>query len=514
VFKKKTFTLWINAHLSQRNLKVESLERDLCDGVYLINLLEIILKKKLVNKIHRSNLLVHKLDNLTIVIKTMENNGIKSYGFSADDIVNGKLKNILALTWALVCTYGVPDDIDKIKPAVSSMILESKPTKETSASKSSVTTTTTTPQTTTTVIPTSQVAVAPPASAQFPVTAAPLTPTSAARSTTDTSAVRSSISSKPVTSLPPVAPTPTYIESPKKVEEPSKPIFTPPTSVADFAPSAKVKPPEEPPADDDDAADEIEASSQNYPGERYRVASAETIGVRRTMEDFIRVIRNFRGKNDEDLFCVFDGHGSRRPAEYSGENLPKTLESYLEKHGDDTTKAMEETFIDVDKKMADWAKECGTTACVALVQGEKLTVANAGDTRAVLCRGGKAIRLSFDHKPKVPSEKERIEKLGGFVAMGRVNAVLAVSRALGDSQVDNLVTAEPYVTVTQLQAEDEFLIIACDGVWDILEDQNAVDLIRNLDDKDAVLAAEELRNSAFNGGSNDNISAIVIFFKL
>jgi Asp-tRNA(Asn)/Glu-tRNA(Gln) amidotransferase B subunit len=109
--QKKTFTLWINAYLQQRNMKVVDLEKDLCDGVLLLNLLEIILKQKLVTKIHKATVM-HKLDNLTIVVNTMQKNGIKAYGFSADDILHGRLKNILALTWALVCTYGVPDDID------------------------------------------------------------------------------------------------------------------------------------------------------------------------------------------------------------------------------------------------------------------------------------------------------------------------------------------------------------------------------------------------------------------
>jgi len=482
--QKKTFTLWINAYLQQRNLKVVDLEKDLCDGVLLLNLLEIILKQKLVTKIHKANVM-HKLDNLTIVVNTMQKNGIKTYGFSADDILQGRMKNILALTWALVCTFGVPDDIDSQKRPVTELLKEEhKPTTNANSQ------TKTNPQANSTSRPQSQAISSPPPQA-----------------------ISSPVNNKPVEIKPSTPPSPTTNEN-VKIESPTatKPV-TSPTPMTNLPPpsQAKTAPPEDGEKEEDE--DDIEASSQNYPGERFRVASAETIGVRRTMEDFIRIVRNFRGKSDEDLFCVFDGHGSRKPAEFSGENLPKTLETYLEKHGDETTKAMEETFIEVDRRMADWAKESGTTACVALIQASKLTVANVGDTRAVLCRAGKAMRLSFDHKPKVPSEKERIEKLGGFVAMGRVNAVLAVSRALGDSQVNNLVTAEPYVTVTQLQPEDEFLIVACDGVWDILEDQNAVDLIRNMNDKDAVTAAEELRNGAFNGGSNDNISVVVIFFK-
>jgi len=479
----KTFTLWINAYLQQRNMKVVDLEKDLCDGVLLLNLLEIILKQKLVTKIHKATIM-HKLDNLTIVVNTMQKNGIKAYGFSADDILHGKLKNILALTWALVCTYGVPDDIDS---QMTELLLKD----DRKDHKPSINNTKANAQ----ANPTSKPQPQPQPQSQ-----------SQSQSQSQASSLPVSPSeTKP--SIPPPNNEPIKPEIPKETKAPIPMTNLPAPSLS------QMKAPSPDDAEKEEEEDDIEASSQNYPGERFRVASAETIGVRKNMEDFIRVVRNFRGKSDEDLFCVFDGHGSRRPAEFSGENLPKTLETYLEKHGEETPKAMEETFFDVDRRMADWAKESGTTACVALIQGIKLTVANAGDTRAVLSRAGKAIRLSFDHKPKVPSEKERIERLGGFVAMGRVNAVLAVSRALGDSQVNNLVTAEPYVTVTQLQPEDEFLIIACDGVWDILEDQNAVDLIRNMNDKDAVLAAEELRNGAFNGGSNDNISVVVIFFK-
>jgi len=462
--------LWINAYLVQRNLKVQDLEKDLCDGVLLLYLLEIILKQKLIYKTPKNNSTMHKLDNLTLCINTMEKNGIKSYGFSADDILNGRLKNILAMIWALVCKFGVPSDIDKMKTPVEAVMEQQKakpqqppsPQQQQNAKDSSAATTAT------------------------------------AVSTTSSSPSESNI--KATTSVSPM------LNTSKKS---SLPGYTP----IEQTPTAMSRNGEDDKKDDDDDEDEIEASSQFYLGGRFRVASAETIGVRKTMEDFIKIALNFRGKNDEDVFCIFDGHGSRKPAEYAGENLPKCLESYLEKSGNDTEKALSNAFSEVDIGMSEWAKDCGTTACAALLQGRKLTVANVGDTRAVLCRGGKAIRLSFDHKPYIASEKERIEKAGGFVAMKRVNAVLAVSRALGDSQVKNLVPAEPYTTVTQLQDDDEFLIIACDGVWDILEDQAAVDQIIKNAHSDPLAAAEELRNYAFNNGSNDNISVVIVFFK-
>jgi protein phosphatase PTC1 len=94
--------------------------------------------------------------------------------------------------------------------------------------------------------------------------------------------------------------------------------------------------------------------------------------------------------------------------------------------------------------------------------------ANAGDARGVLCRAGKAVRLTYDHKGSDKQEAKRITDAGGFVVSGRVNGVLAVTRALGDSSMKEFVVGAPYTTETELCEEDEFLILACDGVSDLL----------------------------------------------
>lgn len=93
-----------------------------------------------------------------------------------------------------------------------------------------------------------------------------------------------------------------------------------------------------------------------------------------------------------------------------------------------------------------------------------LYTANAGDARGVLCRSGKAVRLTYDHKGTDIQEAKRITDAGGFVMSGRVNGVLAVTRSLGDSSMKEFVVGAPYTTETELCAEDEFLILACDGV--------------------------------------------------
>lgn len=93
-----------------------------------------------------------------------------------------------------------------------------------------------------------------------------------------------------------------------------------------------------------------------------------------------------------------------------------------------------------------------------------LYCANAGDARGVLCRGGKALRLTYDHKGSDKQEAKRIMDAGGFVMSGRVNGVLAVTRSLGDSSMKEFVVGSPYTTETELYKDDEFLILACDGV--------------------------------------------------
>ncbi|THH19969.1 hypothetical protein EW146_g1299 [Bondarzewia mesenterica] len=140
-----------------------------------------------------------------------------------------------------------------------------------------------------------------------------------------------------------------------------------------------------------------------------------------------------------------------------------------------------------------------------------LYVANAGDARGVLCRSGRAVRLTYDHKGTDRQEAKRIMDSGGFVMSGRVNGVLAVTRSLGDSSMKDFVVGSPYTTETEMTEEDEFLILACDGIWDVMEDQAAVDFVRrthNPQDASTALLKEALKRY-----TNDNITVMVIRLK-
>ncbi|ORX35082.1 phosphatase 2C-domain-containing protein, partial [Kockovaella imperatae] len=139
-----------------------------------------------------------------------------------------------------------------------------------------------------------------------------------------------------------------------------------------------------------------------------------------------------------------------------------------------------------------------------------LYTANVGDARAVLCRGGKAVRLTYDHKGSDTQEAKRITDAGGFVMNNRVNGVLAVTRSLGDASMKEFVVGAPYTTETTLDDQDEFLIVACDGLWDVCEDQDAVDIIRSVQDPQE--ASRRLLDHAITNLSTDNLSVMVIRF--
>lgn len=153
-------------------------------------------------------------------------------------------------------------------------------------------------------------------------------------------------------------------------------------------------------------------------------------------------------------------------------------------------------------------------ACVLrTVAGARwLHTANAGDARAVLCRGDRAIRLTLDHKASDATEEQRIAETNGYVANNRVSGVLAVSRSLGDCLMKEQVLNQPFITDYELTDDDHTLIVACDGVWDVIEDQEALELVRSETDPD--LAAKKIVRTALEKGSTDNITCIVVELKM
>jgi serine/threonine protein phosphatase PrpC len=143
----------------------------------------------------------------------------------------------------------------------------------------------------------------------------------------------------------------------------------------------------------------------------------------------------------------------------------------------------------------------------------ELTTANAGDSRVVLGCEGKATRLTKDHRSDDPLEVTRIEQAGGFLFRGRVLGVLAVTRSIGDHVLKKYVIAHPYVRqetvdLSALTGDSPFLILACDGFFDVIDDQYAVDLVVRFQGDRADVAGH-LVEEALRRGTTDNVSVIV-----
>ncbi|XP_072988004.1 probable protein phosphatase 2C 27 isoform X2 [Typha latifolia] len=165
-------------------------------------------------------------------------------------------------------------------------------------------------------------------------------------------------------------------------------------------------------------------------------------------------------------------------------------------------------------------RSSGTTALVALIFGRTMLIANAGDCRAVLGKRGRAIELSRDHKPNCKGEKLRIEKLGGFVYDGYLNGQLSVSRALGDWHLKGTkgclspLSSEPDLHETLLTEEAEFLVIGCDGLWDVMSSQCAVTMVRKelMIHNDPERCSRALVQEALKRNTCDNLTVVVVCF--
>ncbi|WOH09957.1 hypothetical protein DCAR_0729418 [Daucus carota subsp. sativus] len=170
----------------------------------------------------------------------------------------------------------------------------------------------------------------------------------------------------------------------------------------------------------------------------------------------------------------------------------------------------------------------GSTACVAVVRENTLIVANAGDSRCVISRSGQAYNMSKDHKPELKSEKERIYAAGGYIYGGRVNRTLNLARAIGDAELkrdhsrtaeEQIVTANPDITTVELDGNDEFIVLACDGIWDCMSSQELVDFVHEQLISESKLSA--VIESVFDkciapkpsGAGCDNMTMILVLFK-
>jgi len=209
------------------------------------------------------------------------------------------------------------------------------------------------------------------------------------------------------------------------------------------------------------------------------------------MEDAHTMILSMPEDKDAAFFAVYDGHGGSKVAHYAGSNVHKKIVNRPEYQRGNIVDAIKEGFLEIDDDMKheESIKDelAGSTAVAVLLKDAKIYCGNVGDSRAVACTYGRVEQLSFDHKPYVESETKRILAGGGWVEMNRVNGNLALSRALGDfvfkkndkkRAEEQIVTAYPDVVVKDITPDHEFIVVACDGIWDVMSNEEVVEYIR------------------------------------
>ena len=257
--------------------------------------------------------------------------------------------------------------------------------------------------------------------------------------------------------------------------------------------------------------DKVTDKGEGKNGIRYGVSAMQ--GWRMEMEDAHICNTDFAGSNaylkDWAFFGVFDGHAGAKVSQYCAEHLLESITEEIQKDKEkDKTDSKTDSktdleyakvgitqgFFSLDKKLRElpqWSSgedRSGTTAITVMVTPSNIIWGNCGDSRGLLCRSGKLEFATEDHKPYNTSEKERIEKAGGTVMMQRVNGSLAVSRALGDfdykrsadlPDAEQLVSPEPDIKVNgRDENADEFLFLACDGIFDVMTNEEVIAYIQ------------------------------------
>jgi len=257
-------------------------------------------------------------------------------------------------------------------------------------------------------------------------------------------------------------------------------------------------------------------------------------GLRNQNEDKHNIILNSNGNDKKskniNYFAIYDGHGGKQVSKYLAENLP--LYFFRKKTRYPLAKKFVKTVYDhiqdvLRNNYKNFSYRAGST-CLVVIHFQKnkqsfLNILNTGDCRAVLCRDNLALPLTKDHKPHWPEELNRIQKLGGKIYYDgedwRIKD-LSVSRSFGDIEATPYVTHMPDLFHYKVDKNDKFLIMACDGLWDVVDNQEAINFVLsqcynellNRRINEDVNISQKLGEYALRKGSTDNVSIIIIFF--
>ena len=236
-----------------------------------------------------------------------------------------------------------------------------------------------------------------------------------------------------------------------------------------------------------------------------------SIGRRDNNQDRLKIISPDEN-NPFYFFGLYDGHGTDFVSKYLQDNLKLPQDVNIQ--------SIQDSIVDIQNQLQtnypNEIQKAGSTVLICIINYPDLYVVNLGDSRTILNRNNKAVQLTRDHKPADKYEMKRIKEMKGgdkFINYDdsddeyRVGA-LSVSRGIGDLDTKPYFSHLPAIAKFQLTDNDKTIIMGCDGIWDVVSNQKAVDLVNELDDN--VNKAKELARYAYNNKSYDNLSVIII----
>ena len=265
---------------------------------------------------------------------------------------------------------------------------------------------------------------------------------------------------------------------------------------------------------EDKSQSSFQNSQNNYIFRSFSYQEDKNLKYRQSMEDIGVMLPDFIPEKKYSLFGIFDGHGGNDVVKYIKNRLPEIIKANLTKNNnyDSIENNLTSSFHKIDEELKFYDSEhTGSTATILLFQDNIVYCANVGDSTAFIVYDNFIKKISIDHKCTDPKEEERILLSGGKITKNRVMGQLVLSRCLGDLYCKKYgVSNIPDISVNKLEGNVKYVVVASDGVWDVVKENELLQLSKNR--KNAEGFCKDLVKLAIDKDTKDNVSCIVISF--
>ena len=256
-------------------------------------------------------------------------------------------------------------------------------------------------------------------------------------------------------------------------------------------------------------------STSNYIFKSFSYHEDKNLKYRQSMEDIGVTLPDFIPDKKLSLFGIFDGHGGNDVVKYIKDRLPEIIKSNISKlnnNYDSIETILTSSFDKIDNELKFYDSEhTGSTATILLFQDNIIYCANVGDSGAYIIYDNYLKKISIDHKCSDPKEEARILNSGGKITKNRVMGQLVLSRCLGDLYCKKYgVSNIPDISMNKLDSNVKYIVVASDGVWDVINENELMNLSKN--DKNADGLCKDLVKLAIDKETKDNVSCIVVSF--